>query len=63
MHSSAIYNKLLKTQHQILVRELAKIEKLNAQLQERKKHQVQQHGEKMEKYTTIIEMLRNELAK
>ena len=32
MHSSAIYNKLLKTQHQILVRELAKIEKLNAQL-------------------------------
>jgi hypothetical protein len=54
-------NKLMQTQHQILVSELAKIEKLNELINKKKQSENERHHQKMESYDNTIAVLQQQL--
>jgi hypothetical protein len=54
-------NKLMQTQHQILVSELAKIEKLNELINKKKQTENERHLQKMESYDNTIASLQQQL--
>jgi hypothetical protein len=50
-------NKLMQTQHQILVAELAKVEKLNELICKKKLSENERHHQKMKSYDSTIAVL------
>jgi hypothetical protein len=60
-HSSAVFNKLIKTQHEILLSELAKIENLNGMIVVAKAKRESDHLRKMRYYQQTQELLSEEI--
>ncbi len=56
-HSAALYNRLIKTQHAILVSELAKLEHLNSLITAGKEKREREHGKKIEYYKQTQQLL------
>jgi hypothetical protein len=60
-HSAALYNSLVKTQHEILLAELAKLETLNGLIVAAREKRSEEHGQKMAYYRQTQELLREEV--
>lgn len=62
-HTAALFNKLLKTQHSLLLSEMAKLESLNAAVLQIKQKKQEDHRAKMEYYRQTEVLLQQEAEK
>lgn len=62
-HHAHLYNNLMKTQHRILLQELAKIETLNGALVEARERRKNEHNGKMAYYGQVQALLEEEVRK
>jgi hypothetical protein len=60
-HSAALYNSLLKTQHEILLSELGKLEALNEMVVAAREKRTAKHEQKMAYYRQTQELLLEEV--
>lgn len=59
--SAALLNKLVQSQHQILVSELAKIDKLNELISKKKEAETHKHKAKIDSYDRTIAVLQEQI--
>lgn len=62
-HNAHLYNNLMKTQHRILLQELAKIETLDGALTEARERRKREHDGKMAYYGQVQALLEEEIRK
>lgn len=60
-HTAAVYNKMIKTQHEILMSEVRKIQHLNELIEEARRKREMEHAEKIGYYQQTQVLLEEEL--